>query len=259
MSGAATPPVDTALILAGGLGTRLRAVVPDLPKPLAPVGGRPFLCHLLDYWQAQGIRRFILSVGYRAEAIIGQLGERHGDARLDYVRETEPLGTGGGFLLAAREVDDDKPVLLLNGDTFFAVDLPAFARFHAEQAADWSFATFRTAESGRYLGMQINSERQVTGFASGATEGWREANGGVYLCAPHRLLPAARQDRPQATSLENDLFPAWLAAGRRFAAFASDTTFIDIGVPDDYHRAAAVIAAHARTAAPHPSPARSLS
>lgn len=244
MSGQTTIRIDTAIILAGGLGTRLRTVVPDLPKPLAPIAGRPFLHYLLDYWLGQGIKRFILSVGYRAEAIIEQLGDRYGNAHLQYIREDSPQGTGGAFLLATQCLKKEQPVLLLNGDTFFAVDLAAFSAFHAEKGADWSFATFRTAESGRYLGMQINGERQVLHFAKGLTEGWREANGGVYLCMPHRLTNPACPSLSVPLSLENDLFPAWLATGQRFFAYLSNTAFIDIGVPDDYRRAPRIISSH---------------
>ena len=120
--------MTAAIILAGGLGTRLRSAVPDLPKPMAPIGGRPFLDHLLDYWIGQGINRFVLSVGYRHEMIIDHFGNNYKHAELDYVIEQEPMGTGGGFLLAAEKIGKNAPFLLLNGDTF-AVDLKALTKF----------------------------------------------------------------------------------------------------------------------------------
>ena len=96
--------MTTAVILAGGLGTRLRSAVPDLPKPMAPVAGRPFLEHLLDYWIAQGINRFVLSVGYRHESIVDHFGVAYKSAELLYAIEETPLGTGGALLLAAGKV-----------------------------------------------------------------------------------------------------------------------------------------------------------
>ena len=115
--------MTSAIILAGGLGTRLRGVVPDLPKPMAPIGGRPFLEYQLDYWINQGVSQFVLSVGYLHGAIVDHFGDRYKGAKLDYVIEKTPLGTGGGFLLAAEKLGKNDPFLLLNGDTYFAVDL----------------------------------------------------------------------------------------------------------------------------------------
>ena len=98
--------MTTAIVLAGGLGTRLRTVVPDWPKPMAPVAGKPFLTYLLDYWIGQGIDHFVLSVGYRHEAIIDYFGDSYHGVLIDYVIETEPLGTGGALRMAARHCDN---------------------------------------------------------------------------------------------------------------------------------------------------------
>ena len=125
--------MPSAVILAGGLGTRLRSAVPDLPKPMAPIGGRPFLEYQLDYWIVQGISRFVLSVGYRHEAIMQHLGTRYKGIELEYAIEKRPLGTGGGLLLAAEKASRGGPFLLLNGDTYFAADwkvLNAYALAH---------------------------------------------------------------------------------------------------------------------------------
>ena len=115
--------MTTAIILAGGLGTRLRSAVPDLPKPMAPIAGRPFLAHQMDHWIGQGVSRFVLSVGYRHEAISSHFGRRFHGAAIDYVVETSPLGTGGAVKLATAGLPRDEYTLLLNGDTYFDVPL----------------------------------------------------------------------------------------------------------------------------------------
>src|SRR5262245_49936719 len=120
-----------AIVLAGGLGTRLRATIGDIPKPLAPVRGRPFLEYLLAYWIGQGVTSFILSVGYRSEMITGHFGASFRGAAIDYAVEDRPLGTGGGLLLATTRLAADDPFLVLNGDTYFEVPLAALLKFHA--------------------------------------------------------------------------------------------------------------------------------
>ena len=109
--------VRTAIILAGGLGARLNNTVPNLPKPMAPINNRPFLEHQMDYWIGQGINRFILSVGYLKDLIIDHFGDKYKKASIEYAIEHKPLGTGGGLLLAAKNITE--PFLVLNGDTFF--------------------------------------------------------------------------------------------------------------------------------------------
>lgn len=239
--------IATAIVLAGGFGTRLRSAVPDQPKPLAPVAGRPFLAHLLDYWIAQGIRHFVLSVGYKAAAIRAAFGDAYGGATLDYAEESTPLGTGGGLLLALRRLPAGvDPVLVCNGDTAFAVPLAGLAETHRRHAADWTFALFRTTESGRYLGMTLAADGTIATLATTAGDGERLANGGVYLVSPPALLRVAAGGvaggvAAAPASLENELLPALLAAGGRLCGYPCAAPFIDIGLPDDYRRAAATL------------------
>lgn len=229
----------TAIILAGGLGTRLRSVVPDLPKPMAPISGRPFLEHQLDYWIKQGVSDFRLSIGYRHEVIVDHFGNRYKDAELDYVIEKTPLGTGGGLLLAAEKVSKSEPFLLLNGDTYFAVDLKALIEFALANNADWCFSLFRTHEEGRYMGMDISPQGRITSLKSGTG---RLANGGVYLVNPRALI-RERFSPDHKVSLEDDIFPTAMALGQRLMGMEFPGIFIDIGVPEDYHRALALLAA----------------
>ena len=228
--------VTTAIILAGGFGTRLRSAVPDLPKPMAPIGSRPFLEYQLDYWITQEVSHFILSVGYRYEAIVDHFGNSYKGAELNYVIEKTPLGTGGGLLLAAEKIGNDAPFLLLNGDTYFAADLKSLVKVSQENEADWCFSLFRTNEEGRYMGMDVSPQGQITSLKSGVGDPGRLANGGVYWVHP-RALRVGRFVSGDKVSLEDDIFPAAMASGDRLFGVEFSGTFIDIGVPDDYHRA----------------------
>ena len=233
--------MTSAVILAGGLGTRLRSAVPDLPKPMAPIGGRPLLEYQLDYWIAQGISRFVLSVGYRHEAITAYFGARYKGIELEYVIEAQPLGTGGGLLLAAEKAGRDGPFLLLNGDTYFAADWKVLNAHALAHDADWCLSLFRTSEKGRYMGIEVLPDGQIMSFKSGSAKGSCLANGGVYWVHP-RALRGGRFAPGEKVSLEDDIFPAALTSGQRLFGIEFTGTFIDIGVPDDYHRAATLLA-----------------
>lgn len=225
-------------MLAGGFGTRLRSVVSEVPKPMAPVAGRPFLELLLDYWIGQGVRRFVLSVGYLAEKISSHFGDAWHGAEIAYAHEKEPLGTGGGLLLAAAQAKG-ADVLVLNGDTFFGVSLAEFAAFHRGRAADCSFSLFRTADTKRYMGLALDEEGRVLELAS---VGSGLANGGVYLfkAAALAALPWRAGER---VGLEADMLPHGQRSGWRIYGRECAATFIDIGVPEDYGRAAEVLKA----------------
>jgi D-glycero-alpha-D-manno-heptose 1-phosphate guanylyltransferase len=232
--------VTTAIILAGGLGTRLRETVPDLPKPMAPVNGRPFLERQLDYWIGQGVLRFILSVGYRREAIESHFGGRYRGATIQYAVEETPLGTGGGVLLAMERLEDDAPFLLLNGDTFFEVALSDLRTFHESRRSDWTFSLFRANEAGRYMGMDVAENGRIRELRSGRGEIGALANGGVYFVAPARVREAgfALGDK---LSLEDDLLSRLQATGGSLFGMECGGRFIDIGVPADYFRAAEIL------------------
>jgi D-glycero-alpha-D-manno-heptose 1-phosphate guanylyltransferase len=233
--------VTTAIVLAGGLGTRLRDVVTDVPKPMAPVNGRPFLEYQLDYWLAQGVTRFVLSVGYRHEVIVDHFGPCYRDAALDFVVEENPLGTGGAVLRAIEEARVREPFLLLNGDTYFTVSLDALRAFAEANDADWCLSLFRTREDGRYMQIDIATNGRIVSVSSAHRDAAGLANGGVYWIDP-RALTDSNRDTGRQISVENDLLPRALALGRRVWGLEFSGTFIDIGVPADYHRAAAVVA-----------------
>jgi D-glycero-alpha-D-manno-heptose 1-phosphate guanylyltransferase len=229
-----------AIVLAGGLGTRLRAAVPDLPKPMAPVNGRPFLERLLDYWLAQGVKRFILSTGYRHEMLAAHFGASYHGAAIEQVVEDRPLGTGGGLLLARGAVEATGPFLVLNGDTFFEVALEALREFHAAHRADATLSLFRTPQQGRYTGINVGKAGEIRSFGTGARGGL--ANGGVYLMEGSLLEGGPWQPR-SAVSLEEDILPFAVQAGKRVYGMECFGRFLDIGVPEDYARAAEVLGA----------------
>jgi len=229
-----------AIVLAGGLGTRLRAAVPDVPKPMAPVNGRPFLERLLDYWIAQGVARFILSTGFRHEAIAAHFGAAFHGAAILHLVEDRPLGTGGGLLLASGALAATGPFLILNGDTFFEVALKALCEFHAARRADATLCLFRSPQQGRYAAIELGKDGAIRSFGAGEKGGL--ANGGVYLME-RRLLEGGSWQPRSALSLEEAILPAALAGGKRLFGLECSGRFLDIGVPEDYARAADVLGA----------------
>jgi D-glycero-alpha-D-manno-heptose 1-phosphate guanylyltransferase len=229
-----------AIILAGGKGMRLRDEVPDLPKPLAPVGGRPFLEHQMSYWAAQGVDRFVLSVSYKAEMIIRSVGSRFRDAPVVYAVEDPPLGTGGALFFASQKLNQNEPFLVVNGDTFFDLPLSELRRFHQEKCSDWTMGLFPTSDTERYLAVKLNEEARLISLVAplGRNEAW--ANGGVYLISPGVLDLIAERFKGQA-SLENELIPALLELKSAIYGMRHSGRFIDIGLPADYRRAAAFL------------------
>ena len=228
-----------AIVLAGGRGTRLRAAVPDLPKPMAPVGGRPFLEHLLDYWVRQGVTRFVLSVGYKREAVAAHFGPAHRGVPVSYAIEDQPRGTGGGLLLARAALAAAGPFLVLNGDTFFEVSLEALRKFHVANRADATLSLFRSPQPGRYTGIRIDPAGRIVSLASAGERG-QPANGGVYLME-RGLLDGSPRQEAAPLSLEDDILPDALAGGKRLFGLECSGRFIDIGVPEDYARAENVL------------------
>jgi NDP-sugar pyrophosphorylase family protein len=223
----------TAAILAGGLGTRLRSVVTDRPKVLAPVRGRPWITYLLDQLADAGLREVVLLSGYRAGQLEATLGEAYRGLRLVYSPEPEPLGTAGALRHASHLLSTPQ-VLLLNGDSYIDVNLVAFLQLHAQRAGAVSLVLAHRADTARYGRVQLTADSRITAFAEKqpGSDGW--INAGVYLFDRARIdeIPA---DRP--VSLEREMFPSWLARGELFG-FRCTGSFLDIGTPESYLRAA---------------------
>ncbi|NJL90879.1 MAG: NTP transferase domain-containing protein, partial [Coleofasciculaceae cyanobacterium SM2_1_6] len=207
-----------AMILAGGLGTRLRSMVSDRPKVLAEVLGRPFLAYLLDQLVAAGTQKVILCVGYRGEQIRAAFGDRftnhHGEIQLTYSQETQLLGTGGALGLAQPLVQS-KEVLVMNGDSFCGVDLPGFYDYYQQCQTQWeaiaSMVLTEVPDTARYGRVELSPQGRVERFTEkGSNQGAGWINGGIYLLDAS-LLANMPLDRP--ISLEADLFPQWLQSG----------------------------------------------
>jgi NDP-sugar pyrophosphorylase family protein len=220
-----------AIILAGGFGTRLREVVADVPKPMAPVGGRPFLAFVLDRLIDAGFTAIVLAVGYRHEALRGVFGTKYRGRSLTYSIEPEPLGTGGAIRLAWDAIGA-REVFVLNGDTFLDVDYRAMASAHAAAAALITLAICQVPDAGRYGALDLAGDR-VRGFSEKARSGPGWINGGTYLLG-HDLR--ARFPQRASFSLEHDLFAPEVASIQPLA-FRTAGLFIDIGLPADYARA----------------------
>lgn len=220
-----------AIILAGGRGTRLQAAVPDLPKPLAPVGERPFISLLLDYLDTQGFTRIILSVGYRRESIMKALGNRHRHIDLCYVVEESPLGTGGA-LRKALSVASESPVFALNGDSFFALDYRAMYAQHLESGATLTVALKKMADTSRYGRVEVDGD-SIVAFQEKAGQGPGWINGGTYLLNKTLFDGYALSE---TFSFEQDFLQKHRPQINP-AAFRADAYFIDIGIPEDYLRA----------------------
>jgi len=230
--------VTTAIILAGGLGTRLKKVVPDLPKPMALIRERPFLEYQMDFWISQGVTKFILSVGYLNHIIIDHFGDSYHTASIDYFVEDELLGTGGALLMAAQGLKET--FLVLNGDTFFEVNLNDLCLFHNKHNAEWTMSLFRSKDLDRYMGVDLEDNGEILSLQSGGNELTLLANGGVYLVNPSALKRLNYKPYTKS-SLENDLLPKFISLGGGLYGFESSGKFIDIGVPEDYYRAQKIL------------------
>jgi D-glycero-alpha-D-manno-heptose 1-phosphate guanylyltransferase len=230
--------ISTAIILAGGLGTRLKGVVRVVPKPMAPIRGRPFLEYQMDYWIDQGISRFILSVGYLNDTITTHFGNKYCSSQIEYVHEDIPLGTGGALLLASKNLT--QPFLLLNGDTFFEVDLKDLYSFHNEHKAEWTMSLFRSKELDRYMGVELAKNGKILELKSQENQLDLLANGGVYLLDPS-VIDKLNLNSGIKFSLEDELLPSFLSIGGKLFGIECYGKFIDIGVPVDYFRAQKII------------------
>ena len=222
--------IKEAIILAGGLGTRLRESVPGLPKCLAPVAGRPFLFYVINHLRMRGIERFIFSLGYQHELIEEWLAQQF--SRLNYkcVIEKEPLGTGGAIRLASQEATNTH-VLATNGDTLFDIDIDQLFAVHLKTNATCTLALKSMRNFDRYGAVSINNEHAITGFHEKQFLPEGLINGGIYILNKERF---DGYDFPEKFSFEKDFLEKQSTG---LAGQAQDVYFIDIGIPEDYNKA----------------------
>lgn len=229
------PRTDEAIILAGGFGTRLRSLVSDVPKPLAPVGGRPFLAWVLDSLAMQGVRRVILATGYMGDRVAEACGRSWRSMELLYSQEHAPLGTGGAIAMAFRQVQGDA-CLVLNGDTWLAFDYALFDQTWRADNARLAIALAEVPDVSRYGAVEIE-ENRVTGLVEKGDAVPGYINAGVY--AIRRSLLADFPTK-ESFSFENEvLMPA--VKREVVCGYTHTHDFIDIGVPQDYRLAQTLV------------------
>jgi D-glycero-alpha-D-manno-heptose 1-phosphate guanylyltransferase len=224
-----------AVVLAGGFGTRLRSEVSDVPKPMAPISGRPFLEYLLSKLESQGINHVVLSVGYRYESIIGHFGRRWRSLSIDYFVEEHPLGTGGGLVAAFGLVHGDC-AFALNGDTLLHEDFATLSDTFRYNQADIAMFVREIEDCERYGICELDGDR-LSGFSQGSPNQAGCINAGVYL-AKTKLIRSI--DSVSAFSFDTDYLPE---AAKKNQIFVKRTTadFIDIGIPESFKLAQSFI------------------
>ena len=224
--------IKEAIILAGGLGTRLRSAVPDLPKCMAPVAGKPFISYVINYYLNQGTERFIFSVGYKHEIIEEYLDNEF--KHLDYVNsiESEPLGTGGAIYKACSFAESDN-VIVLNGDTFFEIDLKSLYGFHQQHKSDCTICLKEMRNIDRYGVVETNSNGRIISFKEKKFYEKSVINGGVYAL---NVASFSNEKFPEKFSMEQDYFER-LVKERKMYGLIQEGYFIDIGIPEDFEKA----------------------
>jgi D-glycero-alpha-D-manno-heptose 1-phosphate guanylyltransferase len=220
-----------AVVLAGGMGTRLRTVVADRPKVLAPVAGRPFLTYLLDQIADAGIQRVMLSTGHLAEQFATVIGDRYRNIQIVYAHEEQPLGTGGAIRFACGFTDAEQ-ILVMNGDSYCDANLSSYIDWHVDGRHDVSLMLAKVDDTSRYGMVEIETGGRITAFIEKRPENTAGyINAGVYLLRRTML----DQFPVGPSSLERDVFPVWLRE-RTIMGWVTEGEFIDIGIPSDYER-----------------------
>ncbi len=221
-----------AIVLAGGLGTRLRSAVPDLPKCMAPVAGKPFLYHVIRYLQEEGVDSFIFSLGYMHEIIELFLLKNYPLLNYQLSVEEEPLGTGGAIKLAVSK-STHKNVLALNGDTMFRIDTDKLLGFHTRHNSACTLALKPMHDFDRYGVVDINKEGHVQAFKEKQFYKSGLINGGVYAINTESFLHTGL---PEKFSFEKDYLEKYFSF-QKMMGLVQDEYFIDIGIPEDLQKA----------------------
>ena len=233
----------TAVVLAGGRGTRIADLYPDLPKPLVPVCGEPFIHWVTQWLVSQGVSDIVYSVGYRAEQMTAWADGARGlwDARLRCVTEAEPLGTGGGVLQCLELCASH--ILVVNGDSLTPVALSALQARAARPGTDGALLGVRMDDAARYGTLSLDPDGCLLEFAE-KRPGAGVINAGVYLLS-HSLLE--RFPRGQRLSMEEDLLPSLIAGGAHLSCeIAENAPFLDIGTPQSLGQAEDFVRRHMR-------------
>lgn len=225
-------PVTEAIILAGGLGTRLRDAVPDLPKCMAPVNGHPFIAYVIKKLQSQGISRFIFSLGYRSEAFTRFINEILPEGSYELVVEKEPLGTGGAIRFAMNHaVTED--IVVVNGDSIFATDITAQYDLHNQRKSACTLALKPMKDFDRYGVVEMDPDQRIVHFREKQAYSKGLINGGVYIINKAQFTAISF---PEKFSFETEYLQKYYKEELIYG-IEQEGYFIDIGIPEDYQRA----------------------
>lgn len=219
-----------AIVLAGGFGTRLNHIVNGVPKPMAPINGKPFLEYILDDLLNKGVVKVIMAVGYKHESIMEHFGKRYKGISIDYSIEESPLFTGGAIKLALRMCHNQE-VFVINGDTYFNVNLLEMKNIHQKYAADLTIAIKKMFEFDRYGTVESLNSRIIQ-FKEKTYQESGFINGGVYLMS-RNILETVEEDK---FSFETDFMEKRTNEINIFE-YNCNGYFIDIGIPEDYYKA----------------------
>jgi len=224
--------VKEVIILAGGLGTRLQPVLPDVPKCMAPINGTPFISYLINYLKEQGIEKFIFALGFKAELVKAYLEQSHADLNFVCSIEPKPLGTGGALKLAAT-LTTEEDVLVVNGDTFFKVNVKLLSKFHTIKNAACTVALQYMKNFDRYGAVEVNEKGCITAFKEKQPYASGFVNAGNYMLhIPSFLM----EELGEVFSFENDYLEKNIGNNTLFG-MEQDAYFIDIGIPEDFEKA----------------------
>ncbi|HEY5470995.1 MAG TPA: nucleotidyltransferase family protein [Bacteroidales bacterium] len=219
------------IILAGGKGTRLSEVVSNVPKPMAPVHGKPFLLYLFKWLEQYQVEKVILSIGYLGESIMKYFGNSFSGIPIEYVHEEKPLGTGGAVKCALQKSTGNE-ILIINGDTYFPIDLNTFYSFHTGNNHLFSVALKQMKNFSRYGSVECEKDTILKfNEKKFCSEGL--INGGIYLINRQYF---ESQQTADVFSLETEILEKE-AGSSHIKGLVFDDSFIDIGIPEDYHRA----------------------
>lgn len=225
-------PAHEAIILAGGLGTRLRSAVPDLPKCMAPVNGEPFIKYVIDHLLAQEMENFIFALGYKSEVIEAYIQQAYPSLLYKTSIEDEPLGTGGAIKKAMKLVKG-RSAVVTNGDTLFKADVQYLTGFHILSGAACTLGLKRMENFDRYGLVETDVDNRVTSFREKQHYDQGNINAGMYVLHKNKFLD---EDLPAKFSFEKDYLEVYYNRRSMFG-IAQNEYFIDIGIPEDYDRA----------------------
>lgn len=218
-----------AIVLAGGFGTRLSTVVSDVPKPMAPINGRPFLEYLLDDLNEKGISRVILAVGYKKEIIKSHFKEKYKNIDIVYSDEDTPLGTGGA-IKKALNLAKAKDIFIINGDTFFDINLKEMYQFHKKNSSKLTLAIKEMEKFDRY-GSLVLAKDKIIKFEEKKYNEKGYINGGIYLVNKKLLI----EEKKETFSFEKEILENENLKIEKYG-YKSEGYFIDIGIPEDYYK-----------------------